>query len=205
MARNADGGPDEPTQKRRVLRVLKQAEDPNHLSSREVGDRLPNDSLSGVRGTLSVLDSEGYAVSVEFDDRDAQVYDITVRGLEHLNEETTDEGASTTDEAATTEGEGLQISVSGPAERVERVENLLSATGDGGETRAKIALPVADRSADLDHARVLSKLGKSSLIRPYLRALLGLPGEDAPDRTASEQRADVEDSVEVVEKANAEQ
>jgi len=91
-------------------------------------------------------------------------------------------------------------------DRLNRVEQRLSATADGGG-EATISLPVADRSADLDHSRIITKLGKSSLIRPYLRAVLGLPGEDAPssDRTASEQRADVEDSVEVVEKANAEQ
>jgi hypothetical protein len=91
-------------------------------------------------------------------------------------------------------------------DRLNRVEQRLSATADGGG-EATISLPVADRSADLDHSRIITKLGKSSLIRPYLRAVLGLPEKDAPssDRTASEQRANVEDSVEVVEKANAEQ
>jgi hypothetical protein len=99
-------------------------------------------------------------------------------------------------ERTVVEEEGLQISLSGPVERVERVEDLLSATCDGGEVQASVGLPVADRSADLDHARVISKLGKSSLIRPYLRELLGIPG----DRTASEQRAEDEEAVEVVEK-----
>lgn len=200
------------TQKERVLRVLEQANSP--IESKEVYDRLDRidaDSLSGVRGTLSVLkeeervESEGdsppytYAATVEGDATDEQADEDDeddATGLARLFD-SVDEG-----EGPGTDDDTLEPGVSEEAwdaldeldGRISDLEQRLSATTDGGGA-ASLNLPVADRDADLDHATIIHGLGSRSKVRDYLRVLLSLP-----ETTDSEQRAESEEEVEVVEK-----